>query len=103
MEITRNFISGGGLHQTGNYSRQVRSFVEEIQADGLVIILRACEEIPWNGLIETGFKAVLRLEIGDFAKKSQTLRKGTRLLAVGVFAADTCTGPTGGLRPRAAG
>ena len=35
--------------------------------------LRACEEIPWNGLIETGFTAVLRLTIGDFAKKSQTL------------------------------
>ena len=37
--------------------------------------LRACDYITEYALIETNFKAVLRLKIGNFEKNSQTLRE----------------------------
>ena len=63
-------LHGGLLHQIGNYSCQVRSFVEGIQADDLVVMPR----------------------------------KGTGLLAMGVFAGGIPVPVRQrGLRPRAAG
>ena len=58
-------LHGGLLHQIGNYSCQVRSFVEGIQADDLVVMPRKGTGLLAMGVFAGGY--LYRSDKGDFA------------------------------------
>ena len=64
-EVLRNLYSGGSQHQPSNYSRQIRSFVEEIQPDDLAVMPRKGTDLLAVGVFNGGY--LYRSDKGDFA------------------------------------
>ena len=64
-EILSNFHPGWSLHQMGNYSRQVRSFVEEIQPGDLAVMPRKGTGLIAVGVFDGGY--LYRSDQGEFA------------------------------------
>ena len=68
-DVVRELHPDWSLHRIGNYSRQVRSFVEEVQPDDLAVMPRKGTGLLAVGVFPGGYQ--YRPEAGDFAQGRQ--------------------------------